>query len=380
MSICIPERTEVSSGLAALRALADRAADAGLFDDARSLLLQAEAQQPGHREIQVDLLAAEYQLGLYRNAVLRADALLAEHPELDECRFVRAMSLEALFNLPLAAEEFKRLAHGPRAGLFASRAPDMAAVAHERLVSIAERLAPCADAPIDGVLREHTGRDDSPRWRGIGAGKYDLGHLAQPGHQRVVGPIQDDEALLLYAVVRVMRIRRVLEVGGLAGYSARNFLQAMDGDDGVAMYTVDLSPVPSISPWHYTIQRDCGSLLPSDVHHLPLDLVFFDAHVVEPQLKLLARLEASGLLHPHTVIALHDTDLHIEPVRQNPPVRDSDGQVGYVHQAAERDMVNRLRRQGWDALCFHMPLARADTRLGVRHGLTLMRRFQPLAL
>jgi hypothetical protein len=37
---------------------------------------------------------------------------------------------------------------------------------------------------------------------------YDLSHLTQSPDQRVQGPIQDDEALLLYALVKVMRLRR----------------------------------------------------------------------------------------------------------------------------------------------------------------------------
>jgi predicted O-methyltransferase YrrM len=56
---------------------------------------------------------------------------------------------------------------------------------------------------------------------------FDLSHLVQPRSQAVGGPIQDDEALLLYAIVRVMRLRTILEIGGLDGYSARNFLKAV---------------------------------------------------------------------------------------------------------------------------------------------------------
>lgn len=44
--------------------------------------------------------------------------------------------------------------------------------------------------------------------------------------------MQDDEALLLYAVVRGMRMSRVLEIGGLSGYSTKNFLQAMTPTNG----------------------------------------------------------------------------------------------------------------------------------------------------
>ena len=54
---------------------------------------------------------------------------------------------------------------------------------------------------------------------------YDLSHLTQETHHPG-GAIQDDEALLLFAMIRVMHLRRVLEIGGLDGYSARNFLAA----------------------------------------------------------------------------------------------------------------------------------------------------------
>ncbi len=45
--------------------------------------------------------------------------------------------------------------------------------------------------------------------------KYDLDHLIQTNKQDVIGPIQDDEALLLYSIVKGMRLNRVLEIGGL---------------------------------------------------------------------------------------------------------------------------------------------------------------------
>lgn len=47
-----------------------------------------------------------------------------------------------------------------------------------------------------------------------------------------VPPLQDDEALLLYSVVRGLRFSSVLEIGGLRGYSAHNFLQAMEPTQG----------------------------------------------------------------------------------------------------------------------------------------------------
>jgi predicted O-methyltransferase YrrM len=73
---------------------------------------------------------------------------------------------------------------------------------------------------------------------------YDLSHLTQQESQEVLGPVQDDEALFLYALIRVTKIRRVLEIGGLGGYSARNFCVAV-GNHGI-VYTVDLNPVPRL--------------------------------------------------------------------------------------------------------------------------------------
>ena len=50
---------------------------------------------------------------------------------------------------------------------------------------------------------------------------YPLAHLTQDERQEVSGPIQDDEAPVRFALIRCMRMRAVVEIGGLAGYSAR---------------------------------------------------------------------------------------------------------------------------------------------------------------
>ena len=111
---------------------------------------------------------------------------------------------------------------------------------------------------------------------------YNLSHLNQPDHQMVVGPIQDDEALFLYSIVRAMRMKNILEVGGLNGYSAKNFLEAMI--DGV-LYTVDLNIVPKLSNNHFLIQKNAAIVKASDFIKGPLDLVFFDCHDIS-QMKL----------------------------------------------------------------------------------------------
>lgn len=210
--------------------------------------------------------------------------------------------------------------------------------------------------------------------------KYDFSHLTQPANQRVGGPIQDDEALLLYAVVRSMRVRRVLEIGGLGGYSARNFLQAVKWDVNTAVYTVDINPVPSQASNHFTIQKDVALLQPEDVHALPLDLVFFDAHVLDQQMNMFVKFVNLGLITDDTIIALHDTNLHPKKTAQwSYPIAYNNGDAGYVHQEVERKMVNLLRKNfGYDAFCLHTRMARHDDILPTRHGVTLMKKFVEL--
>lgn len=203
---------------------------------------------------------------------------------------------------------------------------------------------------------------------------YDLDHLTQPENQYVGGPVQDDEALFLYAVVRGMRLRRILEVGGLDGYSARNFLRAVGG--GGVVYTVDINPVRQVAPNHRVITKDAAAVRPGDVDGAPLDLVFFDAHAYAPQMDMFLALQRAGIIHERTVLALHDTNLH--PTQLAPWAYPVEG--GWVHQETERRMVNDFRRMGYDAFSLHPDIDRHDDALPFRHGITVMRRFSPLTL
>ena len=72
--------------------------------------------------------------------------------------------------------------------------------------------------------------------------KYDLNHLKQET-QLVYGPIQDDEALLLFGLVKALRPKTVIEFGYSGGVSALNFLKALDEDD--KLYSYDINPATS---------------------------------------------------------------------------------------------------------------------------------------
>ncbi len=78
----------------------------------------------------------------------------------------------------------------------------------------------------------------------------------------------------------------VLEIGGHNGYSANNFLEAMALTNGT-MYTVDINPVAVQDPVrHKTVIKDAKLLTALDVDNKPLDMVFFDCHVVDAQMTM----------------------------------------------------------------------------------------------
>ena len=61
-------------------------------------------------------------------------------------------------------------------------------------------------------------------------------HLLRDNAPRL-GPLQDDEALLLYGLVRALRPRTVVEFGTAHGFSALNFLQALFDDQEARVFS-----------------------------------------------------------------------------------------------------------------------------------------------
>jgi predicted O-methyltransferase YrrM len=199
---------------------------------------------------------------------------------------------------------------------------------------------------------------------------YDLTHLTQRDAQDVWGPIQDDEALLLLSVVRGMRMTNVLEIGGLDGYSARNFLAAFAEPHKSIMWTVDINPVSALAPNHRVIVKDARDLTRADLDGRRLDMVFFDCHDAEAQMGAYAALRLAGAITDATVIALHDTNLHFAPYNRHGPYVEAEG--GYAHQEAERLMVVLLQGLGYHAFQLHTTRHAHSDAFPYRHGITLM--------
>lgn len=186
---------------------------------------------------------------------------------------------------------------------------------------------------------------------------YDLAHLTQDT-RRVYGPIQDDEALLLYAFIRCAGIKVVLEAGGQTGYSARNFLMA-----GATVFTVDTQPVRKLHGRHHVIQASIGDVPLEEIPRC--GLVFFDAHVEEEQWQFYRRASKAGVVDVGTTLVVHDTGLHSQKfVDWAVPCGD-----GWAHQPSDRRLVGRLVEEGWQRIHAH-----DDQAAEPRHGLTILQR------
>lgn len=205
--------------------------------------------------------------------------------------------------------------------------------------------------------------------------KYDLDHLTQEDNQRVAGPIQDDEALFLYSVIRGSRLKRILEIGGLSGYSARNFLEALKFDKDGILYTCDISHVPVLSENHKVIIKNALDLSIDDVDSLPLDLIFFDCHDMV-QMDMYHKFLNENIINDNTIIALHDTNLHYAPF--NVQGDFVPGENGYAHQPVERKMVNIFKDLGYDIFSISTDETKHNENFPWRHGVSVCKKFKYL--
>ena len=187
--------------------------------------------------------------------------------------------------------------------------------------------------------------------------------------QRVLGPIQTDEAFFLHALVRTTGITRVLEIGGFLGHSARVFLDAMQCAPTFTMYTVDINPVPNVDPLHHwTIQKDAVTLTPADVGGARIELLFLDCHAFYATRAVVELMLRHEMLTPDAFVVLHDTGRNHDPRMRW--TRNG------IHQPVERLIAQWLSSShGWQRLSFH-----DDRRKHGRHGLTVMQRKHNLSV
>jgi hypothetical protein len=215
---------------------------------------------------------------------------------------------------------------------------------------------------------------------------YNLNHLTQDETQSIPGPIQDDEALLLFALIRVTRIRRILELGTAYGYSSKNFCAAI-GTNGT-VYSVDwgveVKPC-QVAGNHVVIVKNVADVTPEDLGNEPIDLVFFDCHAYEACLCAFQTLRRASVITDKTIFVFHDTNLW--PTKDAPNIEKADWpdisyevEGGWVFGPPERQLVNDFKEMGYDVINLHTSREAHGPRFPYRCGLSLARKFVPLEL
>jgi hypothetical protein len=215
---------------------------------------------------------------------------------------------------------------------------------------------------------------------------YNLNHLTQTDDQSSPGPIQDDEALLLFALIRVTRIKRIVELGSASGYSAKNFCVAIENNGTV--YSVDWGTEVACQKFadnHKIIIKNVADITAEDLDNEPIDLVFFDCHAYEAELCAFQTLRKSGIINDKTILVFHDTNLW--PTKDAPntsgntwPEISYEVKDGWVFCPPERQLVNDFKEMGYDILNLGTNRDVHSPQFPYRCGLSIARKFIPLEL
>ncbi len=172
--------------------------------------------------------------------------------------------------------------------------------------------------------------------------KYNLSHLTQAS-QYVFGPIQDDEALLLYGLFKTLRPKTVVEFGFSHGVSSTNFLQALDSDAKLYSYDINLynpNADPFKDPRFKFYLKSQTEFLPSDTENRLIDVAYFDdGHIFN--VNTVAFQKTVKYMSPVGVIVVHDTGLHAyDSFKIHTCACDFPKYCGGVHQSDERSFIN----------------------------------------
>lgn len=208
-----------------------------------------------------------------------------------------------------------------------------------------------------------------------------ISHLQSYMEEGAVGPLQRDEALALFGIVRALRPLTVVEFGFFHGHSAFNFLCALSEDARLYSYDVDDESAKrarsemGFDPRLTFIHKSQTDFSPDDIHRLKIDFVFFDAAHL---LRLNTETFSKTLPHlsPSAIVAVHDTGLwdkrylkevHHDHIKANGSTWITPDLC--AHQPEEREFVDWILNMHpqFGAIHFHS----TNT---LRHGFSLIQR------
>lgn len=171
-----------------------------------------------------------------------------------------------------------------------------------------------------------------------------------------LGPVQDEDVLLLQAVIKMTCPVQIVELGYLNGYSTKKMLDVMRNDAQLTSYDNTIQSSPIVDE-RFTFKNKSQT----ECDEKNIDFIFFDAsHDFEINKETFNRLDFTD----NAIIAVHDTGLW------NGMILDTGGYWignGYAHRPGEIMFVEWLKEKGYNAINFH-------TLKETRHGMTLLQK------
>lgn len=216
-----------------------------------------------------------------------------------------------------------------------------------------------------------------------------VNHLLSYEEENAAGPIQREEALALFGLVRTLRPNTIVEFGFLKGHSAFNFLCALGETGRIYSYDIlneclrrardELAFADKLT----FIHKPQNEFHHSDIDFRPIDFVFFDgAHDLRINIETFQRIRPH--LTEQAIIAIHDTGLwlrtHIRKPHREYMEQRPDPNKGcwitndlYACQIDERKFVNWLLSEYDDYGAVHL-----HSTSTLRHGFSLIQKQLPL--
>lgn len=180
-----------------------------------------------------------------------------------------------------------------------------------------------------------------------------------------LGPIQQEDKLVLQALIKMTCPKVLVEFGFLRGDSARAILEVMRSDAKLISY--DTHPIGIIEDPRLTIVVDSQENFRSSEL---VDFIFLDASHDEMLNRATFR-KLEPLLNDDALIIVHDTGLWKDKLM------DTGGQFvdgGYAHRPQERLFVNWIHEYHPEFQQIHLHTLHEN-----RHGLTVLQKYKTLA-
>jgi hypothetical protein len=181
-----------------------------------------------------------------------------------------------------------------------------------------------------------------------------------------LGPLLDEDALLLQSVIKMTNPRIVVELGHFWGKSAMAMLEAMDADAELHSYDNTKNAVFEDKRFHFYRKSQEEVDIPN------IDFVFFDAsHELELNRQTFRKL--ATLMNEKGIIAVHDTGTWIGGNVFNALDGFADEKGNWVHCPDELTFMNWIRDYHPEWQQIHLHSSRQ-----VRHGITLLQKYVKL--